>query len=264
MPRSHSILYNLSRFPYYNSNLQRIAAQYQAFRKSAWSIVDVGANIGDTMLLLRQVTDKPIHCFEGDPFYFNILEQNARGIAAVRLHALLLAESPETIRVKNKSQLGTSQFVPDAEKGEELHFDSLDHFFQGQATGEEIGLIKTDTDGYDLRILRGAKELLRRHQPVIFMEYDRKLFEQNQDDGISFLHYLKELGYEDVLVYDNFGKLLTAAKLSDSRTIALLHGYIRLHQLTIPFYDLALFSLHDAAFVQEFTEQELLFFAKPL
>ncbi len=264
MPRSHSIIYNLSHFPYYNSNLQRIAAAYASYRRSAWSIVDVGANIGDTMLMLRQVTDKPIHCFEGDRFYYHILEQNARGIPGVRLHALLLAEKPETIRVKNNSKLGTSQFVADAEQGEELRFDSLDHFFQKEATGEDIGLIKTDTDGYDLRILRGAKELLRRYQPVIFMEYDRGLFEQNQDDGLSFLHYLQELGYEDVLVYDNFGKLLTAVKLSDSRTIALLHSYIRFDQLTIPFYDLALFSLKDAAFVKDFIEQELIFYAKPL
>src|ERR1700722_13408094 len=68
MPRSHSIGYNLAHFPYYNSNLQRLVGRYQAYRKEKFSVIDVGANIGDTLLMLRQVTELPVHCFEGDPF----------------------------------------------------------------------------------------------------------------------------------------------------------------------------------------------------
>jgi FkbM family methyltransferase len=262
MPRSHSITFNLSRFPYYNSNLQRLVQQYASFRKETFSILDIGANIGDTMLMLRQVTGLPIHCFEGDPFYYRLLENNSKDVPRAFIHNVLLTDKPASLRVKNEIKLGSSQFVTDAEQGRLTDFTSVDLFAAGHFPEEPVGLIKVDTDGYDLKILRGARETLKKHQPVLFFEYDRVLFEQNGDNGPAFLDSLAELNYAGLLAYDNFGKLICRTALSDKETLRILHMYIKDHKSAFPFYDLVVFSRKDDAFVRSFTESELAFFER--
>lgn len=259
MPKSHSIGYNLTHFPYYNSNLQRLVQRYQQHRKDDFSIIDVGANIGDTLLMLRQVTDHPIHCFEGDPFYFRLLEQNAGGINRCFLYPVLLSDKPTSLKVRNRINLGTSEFAPD-NAGDLTEFSSIDAFTASHFPGEPIGVIKSDTDGFDLRIIRGAVATIAANQPVLFIEYDRALFEKNGDEGLSFLDFLAGLGYEGVLFYDNFGKLVCITSLRNRNTIRSLHDYIRNQKVSFPFYDLAIFPARDQGFFHSFSAGELDFF----
>lgn len=262
MPRSHSICYNLVHFPYYNSNLQRLVERYQQFRRDGFTILDIGANIGDTLLMLRQVTTLPVRCFEGDPFYFRLLEKNSRDIPNCSLHPLLLSDRPVSQRVSNRINLGTSTFEADEAHGSLVEFTSIDEFANGHFPSEPIGVIKADTDGYDLKIIRGAAATIRKHLPVLFVEYDRSLFEKNGDDGLQFLQFLADLGYRGLLVYDNFGKLLCVTSLAEERTIHSLHTYIKDQRITFPFYDLAVFAERDQAFYNEFATAELAFFER--
>ena len=260
MPRDHSIIENLARFPHYNSNLPRLVSQYQQYRKEKFAILDIGANIGDTLIMLREVTDLPVHCFEGDPFYFRLLEQNSSGIADSYLHQVLLSDKPSSLKVRNNIQLGTSSFTGDAEGGTLMEFSSVDHFFEEHHPDVPIGVIKTDTDGFDLRIIRGAAATIRRYRPVLFLEYDRTLFEKNGDDGRQFLDFLAGLDYNGLIVYDNFGKLLSVTTLKDNMSVRALHSYIRKQILGAPFYDLAVFPASGQAFFESFAASELAFF----
>jgi len=259
MPKSHSIGYNLAHFPYYNSNLQRLVREYQQFRKDGFSIIDVGANIGDTLLMLRQTTDNRIHCFEGDPFYFKLLQENAKGIDRCYLHPVLLSDKPASLKVRNRINLGTSEFTEDA-GGELSEFDSIDTYAAKHFPMEPIGVIKSDTDGFDLKVIRGAAKTIAAHQPLLFIEYDRALFEKNGDEGLPFLEFLDGLGYQGALFYDNFGKLLCITSLGEKNTIRSLHDYIRESGITFPFYDLVLFPARDGAFFDSFSAAELVFF----
>jgi FkbM family methyltransferase len=260
MPRSHSIPVNLAFFPWYNSNLQRIVSSYQQIRKDAFSILDIGANIGDTLLMLRQVTDHPIHCFEGDPYYFRLLEENTAGIAGSHLHQVLLSDKPATLKVKSNINLGSSTFTSDAEEGEAMEFSTVDNFAAEHFPTDPVGLIKTDTDGYDLKILRGSQQTIEKWKPVLFLEFDRSLFEKNGDDGAEFLDWVKELGYSGLLVYDNYGKLLCVTTLQQKNTLRALLAYIKNQKLTIPFYDLAIFPAADQAVFEALSETETALF----
>ena len=44
---------------------------------------------------------------------------------------------------------------------------------------EQVALIKVDTQGADLRVLRGAEATIRRHRPVILFEWERDLGKQH-------------------------------------------------------------------------------------
>jgi FkbM family methyltransferase len=262
LPKAHSITYNLSHFPYYNSNLQRIVQSCRQHRQDSFSIVDIGANIGDTLLMLRQVTDLPVHCFEGDDFYFDLLQKNTAGIANSHLHKVLLSDKPGQIRVHSKISLGSSQFVTDDDKAVWQDFTSIDNYFHAHLPDEPVGVLKTDTDGFDLRIIEGGAATIRRNHPVIFLEYDRALFEPNGSDGLRFFALLEELGYSGLVVYDNYGKLLCITSLQDQTAIKALHAYIGRKNTALPFYDLAVFSAADETLFRSFAASELAFFEK--
>ena len=262
LPKAHSITYNLAHFPFYNSNLQRIVQSCRQYRQENFSIVDIGANIGDTLLMLREVTDLPVHCFEGDDFYFDLLQKNVSGIANTHLHKVLLSDKPGQIRVHSRISLGSSQFVSDDDKAVLQDFTSIDHFFLTHFPDEPIGVLKTDTDGFDLKIIEGGAATIRKNHPVIFMEYDRALFETNGNEGLRFFDFLEELGYSGLVVYDNYGKLLCITSLQDKPAIRALHAYIGKKNAALPFYDLAVFSATDAILFRAFAASELAFFEK--
>lgn len=260
MPRSHSLPYNLAHFPYYNSNLQRLISEYARHHQGKFSIVDVGANIGDTLLMIREVSDMPVHCFEGDPFHFRLLEKNSAGLPGCFLHKTLLSDKPASMKIASHTSFGTSQFMPDDSHGLVAEFSSIDSFFSDRGEDVPIGVIKVDTDGFDLKILYGAEAVIRKYQPILFLEYDPVLFEKNGDDGLTFLAFLERSQYEHILLYDNFGKLVSIASLKDKRLMRSLFSYIKERKGAFPFYDLAVFPVGEQPFFDTFAAAELSLF----
>jgi FkbM family methyltransferase len=41
-------------------------------------MIDIGANVGDSVAIVREQSDYPILCIEGNETYFQILEENLR------------------------------------------------------------------------------------------------------------------------------------------------------------------------------------------
>src|SRR5262249_26864144 len=71
----------------------------------------------------------------------------------------------------------------------------------------DAGLLKIDTDGFDIAILRGAQVWLAAAQPVLFFEYDPHFWPPVTPDGGRLFGELAELGYGPLIAYDNFGWL---------------------------------------------------------
>jgi hypothetical protein len=66
----HPIEHYLKQFKYYSRNLPRIAKHIES-KYPTYGIVDVGANIGDTLALLRSGdVNQTLYAIEGEPSYF--------------------------------------------------------------------------------------------------------------------------------------------------------------------------------------------------
>lgn len=76
---------------------------------------------------------------------------------------------------------------------------SLDEFTQAHAI-ERIDFIKIDTEGWELFILKGGKEAIARHKPLILMEFNETNMRQCGVSETEVCAFLKELGYEWELV----------------------------------------------------------------
>jgi hypothetical protein len=57
--------------------------------------------------------------------------------------------------------------------------------------GRRVSLIQVDAQGQDLRVLKGLKDTIRQHQPVIVFEYEEKeagVLGDTWDDYHAWMH----------------------------------------------------------------------------
>jgi FkbM family methyltransferase len=225
-------------------------------------LIDVGANVGDTVALSRSVSHFPIVCIEGDSYYFNILKKNLAQFEDVKAFNFFLGDENKKIPGKKESELGTLKIVT-GEKNDltnTIELITLDNFFTMNPGFKSAKMLKIDTDGFDLRILRGGKNYLADTKPVLFFEYDRILFEEAGEDGVNTLNILESIGYETAVFYDNYGRLILSAELKDKELISQLHHYIYGKKSAFPYYDIALFHLQDKELGRAFIKEEMQFF----
>lgn len=115
-------------------------------------------------------------------------------------------------------------------------------------------LLKTDIDGFDLRALHGARDLLRRDRPVVFLEFHPNLLDVAGDDPFRLFSLFQALEYSSLLVYDNAGYLIGDYPANDAK---------RWRQLILlarskPYYyfDIAAFPAEDQKGFSEFHRLE--------
>jgi FkbM family methyltransferase len=82
---------------------------------------------------------------------------------------------------------------------------TLDSFIQDRGI-DRVDLIKIDTDGYELDVLRGAADLLRRFRPLVIFELTAYLMKERQISFSDYEELLLPLGYQ-LLDAKSFGKV---------------------------------------------------------
>jgi FkbM family methyltransferase len=208
-PPSHALPWILQNWPYYSSNLGRIAqAVHQKY--ADLTFIDVGANIGDSVAILRRLAHFPILCIEGDRAFLDVLSRNVKQFDAVAIAPCYVGEDDVSITAKSTGVAGTAHLVSsgDNANGESIKVEKLGGVLSRHREFLQPKMIKIDTDGFDGKILRGAVDVLRSAKPVVFFEYDPFFLAQQNDNGIAIFSLLIEHGYSGLIVYDNFGDLL--------------------------------------------------------
>lgn len=152
-----------------------------AHRCSPGVFVDVGANIGQTMLKVKACDrDWPYLGFEPNPIAWNI----ARGIALAnkleecRLIPVGLSDTAGLLRLRSTGATDTSASLVDGFRDAATYHYSEEQcvaVFPGAhavATIEAgpVGVIKIDVEGAELEVMRGLIPLLQKDQPMIVCE----------------------------------------------------------------------------------------------
>lgn len=145
--------------PNYSHALVEAAHNYRT------PIIDVGANVGDTAILLFRDMPRDILAIEAGKTEYACLVRNT----------------------KRWSRIHTLHTFVDADE------NSLDKILQTHPDFAMSGFLKIDTDGSDLKVLRGAEKYLRRVRPAIWFEYDPQHYKSL--DPMGFWSYLFSFGY---------------------------------------------------------------------
>jgi FkbM family methyltransferase len=253
----HPIEHYLQDYKHYSRNLARIAKLIET-TYSKFDIVDVGANIGDTIALIRSAgVDQPIYCVEGEPTYYQLLGENAAQFKNVHLIDCFVGEVSGPANFSINSSEGTAKL--DTSNPLAVELKTLDEIVQREKI-DQLKLLKIDTDGFDLKVIRGGWQTISKQRPVIFFEYDAILLKEQGDDGLKIFDELAAQGYDTSLFYDNYGKLLLSTTLSESGLIHQLHHYISSKDAAFQYFDICAFHRQDTELAQLVKEKEAAFF----
>ena len=167
------------------------------------TILDVGANIGYfTVLFARAVgTTGEVLAVEPESENFFLLSLNVEltkqmepNAAPIRSHKLALTDRSGMARLQVfDKNLGFHSLVHGGGvRREEVPTASLDEKI-GSWTNRRVDLLKSDTQGSELSLLKGAIHLLQRDHPLLCLEFEPHL--NGNDFSIELVRFLVAQGY---------------------------------------------------------------------
>jgi len=202
---SHHLPPILNAIPNFGRNLADVV---NALEAKELHVIDVGANIGDTAILLaRFAPGAKVLCIEGDPRFMSDLQCNTAQISGVTIAEAILSDRSGQVKGAFVTEKGTAHIVL-GEGGALLQVQTLDDLLTAYPEFACPDVIKIDTDGFEPAILRGARNVLASSKPVVFYEWHPKCYNMAGEDNISHADFLMDLGYDGFTVFTNRGELL--------------------------------------------------------
>ena len=129
--------------------------------------IDVGAKEGLwTLKLARRCRE--VHAFEPNPATFLLLKRNTRKHKNLHLHQCALGAKKVFGNLLIHERSGFNSLVlkrPDHTGTIQVPIRTLDSF-----NFECVNLVKIDTEGYEIPVLRGAEETIERCKPQLYIE----------------------------------------------------------------------------------------------
>lgn len=194
------------------------------FIDSNKTIIDIGANIGDTAYSILQQCKNPMICIEPSDVFFPYLQRN--------ISKLPNEYSSRVTTYKNligtglihgelfHSIAGSAELLVNGKPGsvEPIQLDKL--LFSKPL---DVILLKVDTDGFDYDVIQSSPKILERDNPIIFWE--NYISNDFQYKGFEDMYsMLLNKGYKYLFIFDNFGNLILEEP--DYKSLSQLNAYI--------------------------------------
>lgn len=175
-----------------------VTAKFTAEKYPSATMIDIGANVGDTAAIIAESCSNPLLLVEASDFF----------------HGYLIRNTP---KLKNRVSV-RKVFVADGAdiSGELFHWGGTAEWKEstesvaipteklGALTNDDVCFVKTDTDGHDFKILLAGIGWLADQRPVIVLESQVR----NTDDlelSDQLLTELHRVGYNSFMVWDDAG-----------------------------------------------------------
>lgn len=148
--------------------------------------LDVGGHIGFWSYWLAAHFDA-VDAFEPDPLLQDCFRENVRQPNVI-LHPCALGSERGGVRIEvDAFNSGMTHVAPMEEGVVPMRpLDDMDL--------DDIDFIKLDAEGYELFVLKGAVETLRKNRPLVLIEQDERWGARYGQEAVGGLAFLKNLG----------------------------------------------------------------------
>ena len=202
LPWSHRLPDYAQWGPRYGQNLVDVARALA--ETGPLTVLDVGANVGDSAVQILHAADGRVLCIEADRAYLEFLHRNVDKDPRIDVVEALLTVDGEDSGTTAVRTGGTTRFVEGA-TGDAMPTVSPSQLKARFPDYAGLRLVKSDTDGYDVVLVPAIAETWADARPVLFFEYDPYLTRLAEQDPLAVWPQLAALGYEKVAVWDNGG-----------------------------------------------------------
>lgn len=197
-PKNHSLIV-FQRSQPYRDRCIGVVAERIGKKYPDGTIIDIGANIGDTAAIIATYARNKLILVEASDYFFDILTRN-------------VATFPNDVDLR-RAMISSGGYSSGSmhHRGGTAYFQEGPHGHRKVKTERLIDIadaktcfIKIDTDGYDAQILADSLEWLAAGRPLVLFENwirdakDLSLADSLYDD-------LKMIGYEYFIVWDDPG-----------------------------------------------------------
>jgi FkbM family methyltransferase len=190
----------------------------ELFVKEDTIVIDAGANYGQMSILFSQLKPNVIvYAFEAYKYISDILIKNVKANKAnVKVFNCVLGDksiknliiSDSTLKTYNNYGSNVVEFNEKNSSGnlvDAIKIDDLD-------LQKKISFMKIDVQGYDLKVLIGAKKTIKKNKMPIIVEYSKEFEDRFNYKFSDFLKILEQFNYKIekkiteanyLIVYDN-------------------------------------------------------------
>jgi len=203
LPPGHLLSLYESVYPKYDRFLPTVIGKI----KENEVIIDIGANIGDTLFRLLNINTRPYYyCIEADNFFFEYLQKNKKSLDVNIQNKIILIKTLVGDQLNgnlSETTTGTKSLI-ESDLG--IKSKKLDDIIMEYKI-KNIKLIKVDVDGFDYNILfSGINELIN-NKPDIFFEY-MPLDASGKKNYLRLIEKLNEIGYSNWTMLNNYGSVI--------------------------------------------------------
>lgn len=258
IPVSHQLPRYKRLNPNYSTNPGRIAKHIKE-KYPDLTCINIGANIGDTIAILRNKAYFPILAVEPNDYFYEILKKNIKQFSDVYIKKVFLSDSNQAIYGDMIREYGSAVFVRSKKGGNIKIAKTLIDILNEYLSFNSSKLVIIDTDGFDCKIIRGAKDWLSKAKPVIFFEYDICWLSRQSDDGFSTFRTLSSIGYENLMIYSNIGEYICSVNIRNENLLKDIHEYFS-GRNTYSYCDICVFSGEDVDLFNKIRLSEIEYF----
>jgi len=222
LPERHPLREMLSNQPLRDKNIGVIAAAVSRKYPTA-TMIDVGANIGDTGAIIASNCENRLLLVEGSRFYFGYLELNAPKLGPqIEIFNVLVGDGG-AIEGELRHWGGTA-YIDTTSTGRPSSSVRLETL----AGGAEVGFVKIDTDGFDEQIISSHLGFFAKERPLLIFESMisnlAELVRVNELYGD-----LVRIGYRNFVFWDDPGLYVTAT--NSLEVVSDLNRYLYLNTI---------------------------------
>jgi FkbM family methyltransferase len=173
-------------------------------------VLDVGANVGQSIRSFLSIfPGATIHSFEPSPAVFAALKENASRLRNVHLwNCALGSKTGELTLLENDMSEWTSFFPPSefgwgrVKKQTRVHVATVDEFCHQNGI-PHIDVLKSDTQGFELEVFKGAERMLAEgHIKCVYCELVFSDMYKNMPTFCEVFDFLMKKGFFLVSFYD--------------------------------------------------------------
>lgn len=244
LPWSHRLPDYAAWGPLYGQNLVELARLLA--QTGPLTVLDVGANVGDSAVQILNAVEGKVLCIEGDTAYLEFLHRNVDADDRIAVVEALLAVDDGHAKTAVRTG-GTTRFT-DGDAADAMPTVSPGALREEFPDFRDLRLVKSDTDGYEVLLVPAIAETWAESRPVLFFEYDPYLTRLAGNDPYAVWGELAKLGYTDVAVWDHGGAPLARTTTTDIIVPAERLGSARLDRpRSRTYWDVAVVHGEDAA-----------------
>jgi FkbM family methyltransferase len=200
IPRHHHLVGMQKSQPYRNLCVG-ITAKFVTEKYIDATIIDIGANIGDTAAVIAQYCGNKMIVVEASDYYAEILSRNVKQFPnPIEIERVFVSDGNE-VRGSLHYRGGTAFFEESSGTSTESPKTTKRLCDIADATTR---FLKIDTDGFDTKIIRAGLEWLSAEKPAILFENSISDKEALLDAN-SLFESLRGIGYEYFIYWDDPG-----------------------------------------------------------